>query len=1072
MKNRVYFKSALRQPARILLLVLLIGLMSFAFTARAAQYALIQRETGRLGGYYRSIGTIANADPEDYDVTAGANLIAKSPYVEFEDRRGSCPAVLQGLYNGDIGGYTSDGYRDTSLGLHISDVFVYGELMSAPIKIDMSLKSGWEGIDAVYFFTLRVDQVEAGYPEYAAAGKTLKLYFIADETLDSGVLEELEAGRRYFLKAFYDPMAFSTLTPGENLIVKPLNDSGLCFLPVEPGEHVDFESPELAGLSEELAILQENLRAMFVTGTKDMSALPRAQQSAMLSYYLADGRWLNRDDDLNARNVCVVHSEFADFRGLSVGDEITLTFRDFKPFFSGYMLGGEGWENWREFPTHTESFEIVGLYGITSMNVQPSHRNTFMFIPDSRMPAGFGSYSESEVTDYSFVLKSSRDQEAFIQENRQALSEMGYTLSFVENNAENFWASATPILQSASMSAAVFAAVLVMGLILTAFLYLRLRRRDFAALRAMGLPARKAARDLLGPMAVVGLAGVAAGCVPSWRYAMAKAGQTLSAIPGPEGVEAAAELSPAFPAAIGAVIFALLLIFIRAGAAYLSRRPVLELLQGASGARVKKARAVSKKPQLSDAQRPETAKKTHEPDKASGLRPPQPYAAPRAAKGPGLSVSARFVLRQILRGPLKVILVMALALGFVLALGWMDLAIERSQREADRLYATTVVEAQIVKSNPSVFISGTAGSVINKSTVDAMLESGFVREAYLEACAQYAFIAPRIEFEGDDMTDDRPLDELYDSARMLDNVTFCAFDRPEAFSERHDIEIDYAPGWDAGLFTKAWTLDMVKGASVPVIAPDNTLELLGLEPGDGIMGAYIVTQGGSEYIMYVQYVIAGRYTGSVITQGPGEPMLMGLPAYSAAFEGFKERGLKEDIRYSTAEFTLDPNKNRELAGFREEMKALVGNTGAGLQDLNLVFWDEELTRVVGPLEQNIRLLSVLYPVTAALSVLIAAGVSVLLLLQSAKEAAALRAMGCTKARVGAMLSFQQALPCLFGVLIGFAGMAVFRGGIEGVLSGNTLLCAGLYLAGAALGAAFTSAALVRLKPMELLQVKE
>lgn len=1070
MKNRIYFKSALRQPVRTLLLLLLIGLMSFAFTARAAQYALIQREIGRLGGYYRSIGTIAKADPEDYDVTAGANLIAKSPYVEFEDRRGSCPAVLQGLYNGDIGGYTSDGYRETSLdrGLHISDVFVYGELMSKPYKRDMGSQPEWEGIGDVYFFTLRVDEVEAGYPEYAAVGKTLNLYFIADETLDSGVLEGLEVGRRYFLKAFYDPMIFISLTPGEQFIVKPLNDSGLCFLPMEPGEQADLESPELAGLGEELAILQENLRAVCVTGTKDMSALPRAQQSAMLSYYLAEGRWLNRDDDLNARNVCVIHSEFADFRGLSVGDEITLTFRDFNTVLSGYILGGKGWENWREFPTHTESFEIVGLYGITSRDVQPTHRNTFMFIPDSRMPAGFGRDPQFEVADYSFVLKSSRDQEAFIQENRQALAEMGYSLSFVENNAENFWASAAPILQSAFMSAAVFAAVLVMGLILTAFLYLRLRRRDFAALRAMGVPARKAGRDLVWPMAAVGLAGVAAGCVPSWRYAMAKAAQTLSAIPGPEGVEAAPELSPALAAAIGAVIFALLLIFIRAGAAFLSRRPVLELLQGASGGRVKKARAVPKEPPLPTAQEPASAKKAHEPEKASGLLPPH-Y---RAAKGPGLSVSARFVMRQILRGPLKVILAMALALGFVLALGWMDLAIERSRQEANRLYATTVVEAQIVKSNPSVSVSGTAGSVINKSTVDAMLESGFVREAYLEACAQYGFIAPCIEFDGDGMTDERPLDELYDSARMLNDVTFCAFDRPEAFSERHDIKIDYAPGWDAGLFTKAWTLDMIKGASVPVIAPVTTIELLDVEPGDKIMGAYIIAQGGSEYIMYVQYVIAGRYTGSAITQGPGEPMLMGLPAYSAAFEGFKERGLREDIRYSAAEFQIDPNKNRELAGFREEMKALVSSTGAGLQDLNLVLWDEELTHVVGPLEQNIRLLSVLYPVTAALSVLIAAGVSVLLLLQSAKEAAALRAMGCTKLRVGAMLSLQQSLPCLFGVLIGLAGMAVLRGGAEGVLSGNTLLCAGLYLAGAALAAAFTSAALVRHKPMELLQVKE
>ena len=41
--------------------------------------------------------------------------------------------------------------------------------------------------------------------------------------------------------------------------------------------------------------------------------------------------------------------------------------------------------------------------------------------------------------------------------------------------------------------------------------------------------------------------------------------------------------------------------------------------------------------------------------------------------------------------------------------------------------------------------------------------------------------------------------------------------------------------------------------------------------------------------------------------------------------------------------------------------------------------------MVGPLEQNVRLMSVLYPVTAALSVLIAIGVSVLLLFQSARR---------------------------------------------------------------------------------------
>ena len=47
MKNRIYLKSTLRQPLRSILLLLLIGLLSAAFTVRVVEYVLIQRETGR-----------------------------------------------------------------------------------------------------------------------------------------------------------------------------------------------------------------------------------------------------------------------------------------------------------------------------------------------------------------------------------------------------------------------------------------------------------------------------------------------------------------------------------------------------------------------------------------------------------------------------------------------------------------------------------------------------------------------------------------------------------------------------------------------------------------------------------------------------------------------------------------------------------------------------------------------------------------------------------------------------------------------------------------------------------------
>ncbi len=1057
MKNRIYLRSTLRQPARTIFLILLIGLISFAFTARTVEYILVQRETARLGEYYRSIGSLQNAGQDNYDVTAGANLISNSKYIEFEDRRRTCSGVLDGLYNGDIGGQSNDGYQDTSYGVHNSDVFIYGELISAPIPT--KIEGQTEKYEA-YQFQLRVDRVMAGYPEHASEGKNVILYFIVDGDQDAGVLDELKVGNRYFLKAFYDFNNANTLMkPYENLIMKPLNGSGLWFLPVEPGESVDFETPELAGLKEELELLEENQRAMVVTGTKDMSAMPNVQQSSQW-YYLADGRWLNRDDDLNGRNVCVVHREFASFRNLSVGDTITLTFRDFDIVYGGYILEGGEWENWREFPTQTESFEIVGLYGITSPNpVQPTLRNVFMFIPDSRMPEGFGGDPQSQVLDYSFVLKSSQDQNAFLRENREALAEMGFAVSFVENNADNFWASVTPIRQSATFSAAVFASVLLIGLVLCVFLYLRLRRKDFAIMRALGVPVRKAAGGLLGPMALIGLLGIPAGGIPSWRYAMTKAGETLAAISGPEGVEIAAELSPVWLAAICAGIFALLLIFVLIGAALLSRRPTLELLQGVAGRRRggKKPKAGGNEPKRPADDRPAEARTERGPEKARGNQTQS--AAPLQAPGdesPGLAVSVRYVFRQIRPGPIKTILTTALALGFVVALGWMDLTIERSQAEADRLYAATVVEAEIVKSDPSEILSGTAGSIINKSTVDAILESGFVRDVYLEACVEYKLMVPYLAGSGSG----EGSEAKYDESRMLRNVIHCALDQPEAFCRRHEIEIEYAPGWDARIFTQELRWNYV-------ILPANMLSQLGLELGDEIFRRYEKTTGDTEYSSSGPYIIAGQYTGQVALQDTNEPVLIGMSAQAAI-----EESMQAELHYSTAEFVLDPAKNRELSAFRDEMTELVGSPKAGLLDLSLVMRDEELTQVVGPMEQNIRLLSVLYPVTAALSVLIAAGVSILLLLQSAREAAALRAVGCTRLRVGAMLSVQQGLLCLLGIALGFAGLAVLRGGLAGVFSIRTLLCAGLYFAGAVLGAVFTSVSIVRRKPMELLQVKE
>ncbi len=72
---------------------------------------------------------------------------------------------------------------------------------------------------------------------------------------------------------------------------------------------------------------------------------------------------------------------------------------------------------------------------------------------------------------------------------------------------------------------------------------------------------------------------------------------------------------------------------------------------------------------------------------------------------------------------------------------------------------------------------------------------------------------------------------------------------------------------------------------------------------------------------------------------------------------------------------------------------------SGYTSLNFVLWDDQLRQVLQPLEKNLSLLNVLFPVTIAVSVLISATLTVLLLLQRAKEAAVMRALSATKTRV-------------------------------------------------------------------------
>jgi hypothetical protein len=523
------------------------------------------------------------------------------------------------------------------------------------------------------------------------------------------------------------------------------------------------------------------------------------------------------------------------------------------------------------------------------------------------------------------------------------------------------------------------------------------------------------------------------GGLVAWFYALGKAAGTLASLQGPEGVGLSTALSPAWLAGLFTAVFALLLLFTTAGTVMTVRSPVLELLQGAAkqggGIRKPAAKAV-----------PESEKAGSQEMQFTLARAISLGEAPAPSRNLGLAQVPRYVFQHIRRAPMKSILTVAVALSFTLALGWMSWIMERNDAELDRLYNSIQVEAEIIQSNPSLFVGG---GFIRYRTVDSILASGFVESAYLEAAAT----APRVA-----ATDE---EGKRDDERMIGGVQLLSFDQPEQFFALRgsDVTVEYATGWDEDLFARDWTEEDVP----PVLLPEFLMGYLRLQPGD------VILIYSSNTVFSGSYVVAGQYAGMV---SGGSADLILLPT-SALWQLEKY-----EMRYSKAEFVLDSAKNRELPEFRAQMDILMNSGAPGTVPMTFLFWDEELTQVVEPLEKNLQLMEILFPITVAVSVLIAAGLAVLLIFQTSKEAALMRVLGTTKGRALAMLCGEQLLLCIFGLGLGLTTLIFLRRDAIAVLAGPAMLSAALYLIGVIGGSIPSAISVTNRMPLELLQVKE
>jgi ABC-type antimicrobial peptide transport system permease subunit len=1067
MKTNVPLISTLRKPFSSILLLILLGLISFGFITKAIGFILVQRETGVLGSYYRSIGILENnKDPQSGDISAGIDLIETSPYFAYGDQREIVSGVMQTIYN-SYGRYLWSNCiacmeafpKEHWPNVHMTDRWFVGELITKEEVKDDKRKDPEDKITIGYYLKFNLDTVLAAYPEHARQGSSIGVLFMFEGNEAAiPIIEEMEVGQRYFARSWKEvgfPYDFSWENAHESdLLLIPLNDQGLWYLPLTKGASVDFNTPAMSAIKNEIDVLNENLHTLGIIATADMSAMPEMQESSR-DHYLVEGRWLNHQDDLEGNKVIVVPSEIVEMRDFKLGDEISLTFRPLIDTYFGLIRDGIDSASWRSYPTYQDSFKIVGIYK-TTHGFSP-----LFFIPASSLRPGFASSTQNQfkyLLDYSFVLDTPRNQTSFIQEYKTPLQELGINLTFLPNNGPAYWAAVDPIRRSASADILVFGLLMVAALVMAVFIYLMQRRRDYAILRALGVTANQANRQIILPLLLLGGVGIVIGGLPSWNYALTQAKGVISTIPTPAGVTPSAHLSPVFLAGLCLAVFLLLVLFSWLGVFLLARKPVLEILQDQTY-HAKAAQARRRAGGLTKPIPPFVSSLAGKADADSRLLQGPPVSKANLATQRKYHPSSLswYVIHHVLRSRLKSFLTLVVAFGFVLTSAWIRQTMERSRIEVDRLYDTTVLQADIILADSlkssSEELNTKGNGFVYQKTIDSVLNSGFVISSTLEADITWPEIG---NFETITET-------------MVGRFPVYAYDSPEAFySNLTDPgSLRFATGWDMKRFARPRTMEEIQQEGVPALFPASMLERLHLGVGEKVR---II----DPYTNIFPTIIVGQYSGGRSlsvrggkipwTHSPSESILISLSSLESI--------LGSHIKYTVAHFVLDPAKNRELAQFRLGMEKVMQASGAGTGDLRFMIWDEELRVVVSQLDKNMSLLQVLYPVVMTVSVLIGAGLCFLLLLQATKEAAILRVLGTTRPAVRLTLIVEPLILSMIGVIIGL-GIAWLGWRVSGLVKASPLLLSAvLYLAGVMFGLVLGSISVTNKKPIELLQVKE
>jgi ABC-type lipoprotein release transport system permease subunit len=746
-----------------------------------------------------------------------------------------------------------------------------------------------------------------------------------------------------------------------------------------------------------------------------------------------EGRFITPADA--GQPVCVVSTDFLEMSGLKVGDSITL---DLGNYLSEQYapLGAVAVTRGRQNTEYTrQEFTIIGAWrDLNEGNHVYRDRfwcwsNNAIFVPSAFLPecrnAEGHTFKPGEV---SFVVGSAEEILPFMEECLPLLDEMCISYVFSDGG----WSSVGPDLMQARTIAlvklAIFACAAVFALLLTVWLFIGRKKREFAICRALGMPKGEASLLLYLPFLALGAVSALAGAVAARVFGLRQI-ETAQA----EAMESIAMHTPAGPGlyVLGALGFlALLAALAWGGILLIRRRGILELLSGNRG------RRVTQTPQSASLTAPlsgePTAAVIASPERGGGPRSgggviasPERGGGPRSGGGvlPALGGSrstnwrGRFLRRSLGRNMGRSLL--SLLLAALLAFAFGLITVLRG------IYAEAYQNVEV----KPVFTGG-----ISYDRALKIADSGFVRDPYYEHYVEDGMV----EMEEASIILTNRLDH-----RVTEPVEWLeGWDEETAMNTKEKVLVLYS--------SHAEHLGVSLGDKVRVNELDwwNKVTAMGMEP---LKPGETVMDRRDKYRPFFQVV--------GIIQSEQRERTVFIPAEARNSLIFLVSNLQLDV----AEYILVDY--HQAAAFSDYAKEQMDKNQSAVKFTMDTSYADRIYKIH-------RLIESLYPLAVAAALLLGGVLPGLIVLHGSKEISILRALGVRARDCVILYALSQVLCALAGLVLGAAMvLVILRPELSAVVVPFALYVAA-HLAACGLGSGVFAWLCARKRVLEQLQAKE